>query len=201
MLPARSHPRRHPLSPDRPAVLTSRFILEVVMASHRLLTVASLIALLTAVACESAPGTSGPEGWGNIGGNTGGSDNIGGNTGGSGNIGGAGGSTPPECPPDCGPGLVCCNGTCVNLGNDVDNCGACGVACAGPTPYCDGTQCQAVPPCGPETTCDDGGTCCGPSCCPVGQLCCIVPPSEGVACFLPVDGTCPEGLPVQPVSH
>jgi len=37
-----------------------------------------------------------------------------------------------RCCSSCAPGLADCNGTCANLGSDVANCGACGVACTAP---------------------------------------------------------------------
>jgi hypothetical protein len=38
----------------------------------------------------------------------------------------------------CGNGLACCGGACVDMFNDFDNCGGCGLACDQPGPYEDG---------------------------------------------------------------
>lgn len=35
----------------------------------------------------------------------------------------------------CGNGQSCCNGVCIDLGEDVNNCGACGNVCDPPGPY------------------------------------------------------------------
>ena len=45
----------------------------------------------------------------------------------------------------CAMGLVCCDGSCVNLRNDIRNCGACGVTCSGAQPYCNGNACTTAP--------------------------------------------------------
>lgn len=85
----------------------------------------------------------------------------------------------------CAMGLTCCDGACVNLRNDIHNCGSCGNACSGAQPYCNGTAC-APAPCSPA--CDNGTLCCdvqGPG------------PSRGPACTAPTDGgTCPLGCPL-----
>ena len=85
----------------------------------------------------------------------------------------------------CTMGFVCCDGSCVNLRDDIDNCGKCGVVCSAPDDFCDGTKC-APPPCSPA---------CGP-----GTLCCNVQtagPSRGPMCTAPTDGgTCPLGCPL-----
>jgi hypothetical protein len=52
------------------------------------------------------------------------------------------------------------------------NCGACGVACNGATPYCNGS-CKATP-CFQDAPACDGGSCCGTLCCTQGQICCAV---------------------------
>ena len=96
---------------------------------------------------------------------------------------GDGGTRP--CAVLCTMGFTCCNGACVNLRNDIHNCGACGVTCSGPQPYCNGTACAAAP--------------CSPAC-GSGELCCDVQgpgPSRGPACTAPTDGgTCPLGCPL-----
>ncbi len=83
----------------------------------------------------------------------------------------------------CLRGLDCCDGQCVNLMNDIHNCGGCGVVCSGPQPYC-AASC-VVAPC--EPPCSDG------------QLCCDVRgpgPERGPACTTPTaSGTCPPGQP------
>jgi hypothetical protein len=59
--------------------------------------------------------------------------------GGSAGSGGSGGAC------DCD-GLDCCDDACVNLSNDVLNCGSCANVCPGPNPFCDDGVCGA-PPC------------------------------------------------------
>src|SRR5260221_3901789 len=85
----------------------------------------------------------------------------------------------------CAQGFHCCNNSCVNLRNDIHNCGACKVVCPGPQPYCDGTSC-AQAPCNPP--------------CTGGALCCEVQgpgPAGPPACTPPTDaGTCPLGCPL-----
>lgn len=85
----------------------------------------------------------------------------------------------------CTMGFTCCDGACVNLRNDIRNCGRCGVACAAPDDYCDGQKC-APPPCSPA--------------CGAGALCCAVQtagPTRGPMCYPPTDaGTCPPGCPL-----
>lgn len=61
-----------------------------------------------------------------------------------GGVGGSTGGTGGGCG-DCGD-FDCCGGQCVNFGNDVLNCGACGNVCPGPQAYCDQGVCGA-PPC------------------------------------------------------
>ena len=91
----------------------------------------------------------------------------------------------------CPPGLVDCNGTCVNLSNDNQNCGSCGFVCSSGT-WCINGSCSI--------NCGVGLTNCGGSCknllndaqncggcgviCPPGYIC-----SSG-ACVL----ACPPGL-------
>jgi hypothetical protein len=100
------------------------------------------------------------------------------------------------CTEDCNSsGLVCCNGTCVNTGNDRNNCGGCGIQCSVATPYCATTGCTA-PPCDSTTTCDAGQECCGLSCCSGGQICCLIMQGPWFnQCVDPVEGTCPRGYP------
>lgn len=85
----------------------------------------------------------------------------------------------------CTMGFTCCDGACVNLRNDIHNCGACGVVCTAPNDFCNGQQC-APPPCSPA--------------CGAGTLCCQVQsagPSMGPSCFPPTSsGTCPPGCPL-----
>jgi hypothetical protein len=88
----------------------------------------------------------------------------------------------PECTeaPDCGLGLECCDGRCVNIGNDPFNCGACGVECSGEESFCAGT-CQAP-------LCDE--TCGG------GEICCLqMVGATVIGCVEPEAGTCPVGCP------
>lgn len=94
--------------------------------------------------------------------------------------GGAGTAGSGDCPEPCMPsGTTCCDGRCVNLGNDPNNCGGCGTSCGGDTPYCAGT-CQAAP--------------CDP--CEAGQICCLIMAGPWFEeCTEPVDGTCPVGCP------
>jgi hypothetical protein len=99
------------------------------------------------------------------------------------------------CAPACQLGFDCCEGGCANLANDIHNCGACGVVCGGPSPFCDGTHCVQAP-CMSAQDCTD--TCCGTTCCGAGQLCCDVQgpgPTQGPKCTDPVNGTCPLGCP------
>ncbi len=104
---------------------------------------------------------------------------------GGGGTGGSGGGG-KVCTIICAMGFTCCgNNTCVNLRNDIHNCGACGVTCTAPNDYCDGQAC-APPPCSPA--------------CANGTLCCNVQgpgPSMGPTCNAPTDaGTCPLGCPL-----
>ena len=96
-----------------------------------------------------------------------------------------GGDGGAPCVVLCTMGFTCCDGACVNVRNDIHNCGMCGVTCTAPNDFCDGQKC-APPPCSPACT---GGT-----------LCCNVDgpgPSRGPMCTEPTDGgTCPLGCPL-----
>jgi len=156
----------------------------------RVLVAAALAACGTDV--ERAASAGGQGGAGGAGG-----EGAGG-AGGAADGGGQGGQG--DCMEACAPGLSCCSGKCVNLKNDIHNCGACGVVCDQPHPYCNqGFTCLHAP-CLPETppACDPGGFCCDNVCCKPGQLCCLVEgpgPFAGASCQDPVDGTCPVGCP------
>jgi hypothetical protein len=82
---------------------------------------------------------------------------------------------------DCASGGgSCCDGRCVNLYNDPQNCGACNVECSGDESYCAGS-CQA-PAC--AETC--GGD----------QVCCLIMEGPWAAlCSDLEEGTCPVGCP------
>jgi hypothetical protein len=154
------------------------------MPSHHVLAFVSLAVLTgTAVAgCEADPGTVGP------GARYTSSSSSAGGAGGAGGIGGMGGT-----PCECGPGLECCDQTCVNVLTDIFNCGACGTVCPGPLPFCDNGMCGQWP-CAPDFGCEDG-TCCGEmECCDSGQLCCNTNIGGTVAphCATPQNGTCPQ---------
>jgi len=119
-------------------------------------------------------------------------------TGASTGPGGAGGAGGSGCNPACSAGLECCNGMCVNKGNDIKNCGSCGNTCMGATPFCNGGTC-GDPPCDPGgAKCMAGQFCCASECCDTGMLCCVVPQGDvGPAkCVKPNDnGTCDPGCP------
>jgi len=124
---------------------------------------------------------------------TGGAGATGG--GGASATGGGGGAAP--CNPACSGGLECCDGLCVNKGNDIKNCGTCGTVCPSPNPFCNGGTC-GQPPCEPGTTCKGTASCCGSSCCDLGMLCCVVPagPVGPPECVAPNEhGTCDPGCP------
>jgi len=96
----------------------------------------------------------------------------------------------------CMSGFICCNGECVNPGNDIANCGDCGVACPGASPYCNNGDCGA-PPCAPNVDCGPETTCCDDQCCMAGYICCTIPGPVGSTtdCVDPQQngGTCPPG--------
>jgi len=111
----------------------------------------------------------------------------------SGTVDSGGGGT---CSPACPIGRTCCNGQCANVSNDPMNCGGCGIACTGATPFCDGT-CKAAP-CGVDAAaCGAGQSCCGNSCCAAGQICCVNegPLGNAATCYTPTASqpTCPPG--------
>lgn len=164
--------------------------------------VVTVFAALAACGDDGGTGTPGGTGGstGSAGGDTGGTMNTGGtmSAGGSTSTGMGGQGGDAACTPECGAGFTCCGGACVNLANDVLNCGACGVTCTADTPFCDATACAPNPCEAPPPTCGPGGSCCGTVCCAAGQLCCEVNmggPSMGPQCFDPVNGTCPGGCP------
>jgi hypothetical protein len=134
------------------------------------------LASCVVIACQHG---GGPSVGGNGGGGGGNDLAVGQSDGGSGDGGTSGG----PCRILCVRGLTCCNNRCVNLQNDIHNCGSCGNVCTGPQPFCAG-GCAAAPcepPCGAD------------------QLCCDVKgpgPQQGPACMSPnQDGTCPPGQP------
>ena len=141
-------------------------------------------------------GTTGAAGSGTAGAGsgTGGTAGSGGAGGTSGGVGGSGGTT--VCAALCTVGRTCCGGACVNVQNDPRNCGVCGKSCGGNTPYCGDGTCQAAP-CGPLTDCFSAASCCGNSCCAVGDICCQDqgPISVAPKCFNPTaaEPTCPQG--------
>jgi hypothetical protein len=92
---------------------------------------------------------------------------------------------------------MCCQGACIATYNDPNNCGGCGIACGGTTPFCDNGMC-GLPACTVSAGCSGSETCCGTFCCGPGQLCCIVESNQPVTnpqCADPVNGTCPIGCP------
>jgi hypothetical protein len=106
---------------------------------------------------------------------------------------------PPGDATSCGqPGFSLCNGYCVNEGNDIHNCGGCGIVCQDTNPYCDNGHCTTAPCDG--GACGNGMFCCGSECCTAGQLCCDVPSNvpSFPKCTDPVNGTCPAGCPICP---
>jgi hypothetical protein len=101
------------------------------------------------------------------------------------------------CNPECTGGLECCDGLCVNKGNDINNCGNCGNACGGTFPFCNNGTCGTAP-CDQGNTCDGTTNCCGAECCALGEICCVVPvgPVGPPTCTMPNEnGTCEPGCP------
>ena len=80
----------------------------------------------------------------------------------------------------CDGNLWCCNGRCVDVFHDTQNCGGCGIACA------TGSQCAAGTGGAPHCTCDadvDAGVGCGSSLeprCNAEGLCACGASSQGV---------------------
>jgi hypothetical protein len=127
---------------------------------------------------------------------TGGTSSGGAPTGGAGGVVGRGGSGGSGC--NCPKGLTCCPTTtgttnCLDLSNDINNCGKCGSPCAGSYNFCDNGTCGTAP-CNNGMACISEQTCCNASCCSAGQLCCRVAAQLiRIDCFQPVNGTCPPG--------
>src|SRR5580658_6945368 len=101
-----------------------------------------------------------------------------------------------SCDATCGVGRACCADGCVNLENDPENCGGCGIQCAAST-YCDGS-CKPIPCAKEGGSCSSGTICCGTSCCSAGQLCCEEEGPVGApypVCFTPTASqpTCAPG--------
>lgn len=143
---------------------------------------------------ETGGGTSAGMG-GQAGGGT--ASSSGGSSGGSGGGSSASSSSASSTGSGMGCGtcdFTCCGAACINLDNDINNCGECGVVCPGSSPYCNKGKCD-VPPCnGP--LCGPGQTCCLSQCCAPGDLCCTIrgPVGDTTACSKPTEsGTCPTG--------
>ena len=157
------------------------------------------LVLLCGVACGGttssdgssggAAGQSGASGNPAVAGTSGSVAGMAGSAGGA--AGSAAGSGSGSCDPNCG--FTCCRSECVNLDNDIKNCGACGTVCAGPAPFCNNGKCEQAP-C-QAVTCAGTATCCETECCTEGQLCCNVNAGASrTACFPATDkGTCPLG--------
>jgi hypothetical protein len=102
------------------------------------------------------------------------------------------------CGDTCTLGLTCCDGKCVDTGNNPFNCGSCRTKCEDSTPVCFPDQgCGPQPACIGGVACEAGADCCGADCCITGQLCCLSEgPSGSIAfCFTPTakQPTCPPG--------
>ncbi len=143
---------------------------------------------------SSTTGTASGAGGAGAGGSGAGGSGAATSTGSTTGTGGTGGATP--CEPACAGSFICCNGECVNPGNDIRHCGDCGIPCEGGFPHCDNGTCGQAPCEG--TVCLGTQNCCGATCCDIGELCCVVPgPVQGSPiCTLPNDnGTCDPGCP------
>jgi hypothetical protein len=95
-----------------------------------------------------------------------------------------------RCDPACTDKSTCCNGRCVNLVIDHNNCGQCGNACSSDS-ICRGGICRTCPEgqiaCANE--CESPRTCimqCQGRKCPPGTQCCIGPEGK-FGCFRPPD--------------
>lgn len=73
----------------------------------------------------------------------------------------------------CPLGLTCCDGRCVNLEYDPNNCLGCLISCGSTAPFCNAGACEARP-CHASTTCGAYQECCDLECCSAGQVCCRV---------------------------
>jgi len=164
------------------------------MLGHHRLTI-SLVSLGMTLLPLSCGGTVSSGGGGQGSTSSNGSSGTGGQSGtsssGSTTSSSSGGSNCGDCM-----GFTCCGAACVNTQNDIKNCGACGAPpCTGPNPYCDHGTC-GTQPCDPNIACPGTTTCCGSSCCNLGDLCCSVPGPVGeqLGCHAPTPGgTCPTG--------
>jgi hypothetical protein len=103
-----------------------------------------------------------------------------------------------SCGQDCtSNGMQCCAGTCVDLANDPQNCGRCGVSCTAPSSYCQDSRCL-VPPCDQDAACG-ASSCCGTECCGQGQICCTLRderPTPTCYTLQNNETTCPSGCPL-----
>ncbi|MGH2615344.1 MAG: pentapeptide repeat-containing protein [Thermomicrobiales bacterium] len=93
----------------------------------------------------------------------------------------------------CPAGQTCCNGRCVDLDTDANNCGACGIICD-PDGSCQSGECSPCPPgwielsngeCG--FSCTEDGDCPGDGC----ETCAAALPDGVLVCIqLPFVGNC-----------
>lgn len=81
----------------------------------------------------------------------------------------------------CGNGLSMCDGDCVDLHDDDDNCGACGYACKDPGSFghCEAGTCPSALVCIARDTSLDS---CDDVCAVQGQQCDEWPPEDGRGC-------------------